>query len=80
MSYLTKEADQGEVSHQDRRPALWFAGTAVFAVLAGVVAGFWPLFSVPVGGGTTINFTTGVVIVFALAAAYCAYRLGQLWS
>jgi hypothetical protein len=80
MSYPTKEAAQGEVYHQDRRPALWFAGAAVFAVLAGLAAGLWPLFNVPVAGGATANYTAGVVIVLAAAAAYCAYRLGQLWS
>jgi hypothetical protein len=79
MSFPTKAADQTEVSHRMGRPAWWFAGIVVSVLLAWTVADLGYLFAVH-SGGITFQLQGYVVALFTVVAAYCAYRLGKLWT
>jgi len=79
MALPTKDVDRTEVSHRLGRPAWWFAGVVVSVLLASVVADWGSLFMFH-SGGATFQLVGYVVALFAVIAAYCAYRLGKLWA
>ena len=66
------------MARREKRAILWFAGIVIFVLLAGALTTL--VASVSSGAGLTLSsFTGGLVILFAIAAAFCAYRLGQRW-
>jgi hypothetical protein len=60
------------VARFDRRTTLWFAGTVIFLLLTALTAGLWLFYYLYFFSGVFTTF-------FAIAAAYCAYRLGRRW-
>jgi hypothetical protein len=61
----------------ERFPAAWAAGLVVFVLAATIVTVNSNALSFPIGGGMSFTPAAPIVLVCALLAAYCGYRLGR---